>query len=87
MTKDKNRTWRSRPLHFVVYNLITAKKSVKLSELYESLSYTPPFKDAGISKTEILKVLMFLELNGLIHVRREKSDFIITLLEKQQAKS
>ncbi|ALU12783.1 hypothetical protein EYM_07495 [Ignicoccus islandicus DSM 13165] len=87
MGTDKTRTWRSRPLAFMIYNLITAKGSVKLSELQESLSYVPPFKDAGISKTELLKALMYLELNGLVHVRRDRSDYIITLLEKAPSQS
>ncbi|UXD22902.1 hypothetical protein IPA_09440 [Ignicoccus pacificus DSM 13166] len=82
MAKDKLGIWRKNPLYFIIYNILSAVESIQLDGaggLIERLQYVEPFKEVGISKVEVIKALMYLELNGLIHVRRVKNNLIISL--------
>jgi hypothetical protein len=80
--KDKLGAWRKTPLYFVIYNMLSSAEAIPLDGaggLLERLQFVEPFKDTGISKVEAVKALMFLELNGLVHVRRTKNNLIISL--------
>ncbi len=80
--KDKLGIWRKTPLYFLIYNMLSAVDSMPLEGpggLLESLKYMEPYKEVGVSKAEVIKALMYLELNGLVHVRRDKGTLIISI--------
>jgi len=77
--RERIDVWRTTPLYFVIYNILSAKESISVDELIEQLRYVEPYKEGGISKAEVMKALLFLELNGLIHVRRSTNDIIVTM--------
>jgi hypothetical protein len=80
--RDKVGIWRKTPLHFLIYNMLSAVDTMPLEGpggLIESLRFMEPYKEVGVSKTEVIKALMYLELNGMVHVRRDKGTLLISI--------
>ncbi|MEM3254423.1 MAG: hypothetical protein QW765_05070 [Fervidicoccaceae archaeon] len=74
-------TWRNLPVQEIIYRMLNLKGgSIIDRELYEAVSAA-----TELSYPEFLKVLMKLELNGLIRVSSIKEDQLLVELIRDRA--
>ena len=59
----------SFPLHYVIYQYLKMKKESSIKDLIQALK---AFGYENVDEGEVLKVLMRLELNGLVAVSTDK---------------
>ena len=59
----------SFPLHYVIYQYLKMKKESSIKDLIQALK---AFGYENVDEGEVLKVLMRLELNGLIAVSTDR---------------
>ncbi|WP_292000487.1 hypothetical protein [Caldivirga sp.] len=59
----------SFPLHYVIYQYLKMKKESSIKDLMQALK---AFGYENVDESEVLKVLMRLELNGLVAVSTDR---------------
>jgi DNA-binding PadR family transcriptional regulator len=59
----------SFPLHYVIYQYLKMKKESSIKDLIQALK---AFGYENVDESEVLRVLMRLELNGLVAVSTDK---------------